>query len=439
MPRRKYSEMTTEMQNAGGYCTDPVGKCLREKSAVNGVPKKAIDLCMRDSKTWAAYLRRDNLSKRFSRRRADKAWLQWTENFSHRTRSRKLEVWVDRNTGVFREGTTDRFGCFADVESCVHSATLIFPSTIWWCYQKDTWERERRAGVVCSSDNVDKPARKQVGDAKVGDIIVHCHESHIVAFSRAKNNGKHHNRLPRVDGKEYGSGWQFKTEYWVLHKPLHLDSFRQALIPHSEKYYPINKKGNGNPGYFYRFNRTGLQILLNQIHEPVPSWLEQAAEKQRPITKSKDKRNPGLKGVVIVNPPKNHKSGYVVYTKSDVIQADNIETALVKSYERWLKKKDRKLLTLKYNKRLQCDRYEVKRRNLIEAKASTSRENIRMAVGQLLDYAFLGKQKYGQPNKAILLPKKPDSDLEKWLRHLDVNIIWRQGESFKDNADGQFS
>ena len=62
-----------------------------------------------------------------------------------------------------------------------------------------------------------------------------------------------------------------------------------------------------------------------------------------------------------------------------------------------------------------------------------------MAVGQLLDYTFLGKEKFGKPNKAILLPKKPDSNLEKWLQHLHISIVWREGESFSDNEDGQFS
>jgi hypothetical protein len=62
-----------------------------------------------------------------------------------------------------------------------------------------------------------------------------------------------------------------------------------------------------------------------------------------------------------------------------------------------------------------------------------------MAVGQLLDYAFLGKEKIRDPNMAILLPKKPDLNLEKWLQHLHISIIWREGESFSDNADRQFS
>jgi hypothetical protein len=61
-----------------------------------------------------------------------------------------------------------------------------------------------------------------------------------------------------------------------------------------------------------------------------------------------------------------------------------------------------------------------------------------MAVGQLLDYAFLGKEKIRDPNMAILLPKEPDSDLIKWLQHLHISIIWREGGFFLDNADGRF-
>ena len=119
MPRKSYSEMVGEMENIGGYCTDPVGKCLREQSAVKGVPKRDIDLCLRDSETYAAFQRREKLSQHYSPDRAERAWLKWTENFSHRLPSPKLEIWVDRKGGVFRESTTDRFGCVADVESCL--------------------------------------------------------------------------------------------------------------------------------------------------------------------------------------------------------------------------------------------------------------------------------------------------------------------------------
>jgi hypothetical protein len=61
-----------------------------------------------------------------------------------------------------------------------------------------------------------------------------------------------------------------------------------------------------------------------------------------------------------------------------------------------------------------------------------------MAVGQLLDYAFQGKEKLRNPNKAILLPRKPDPDIEEWLAHLKISIIWRERQSFLDNANGRF-
>jgi len=146
---------------------------------------------------------------------------------------------------------------------------------IWWCNQGTYWEQEKQAGIVCSSESQNNPFRSNVGDAKAGDIIVHYRKPNIVAFSRAKENGVHHNQLPPLPGVDYGSGWRFATEYWALQNPIHRDGFRQALIPHSVKYYPIAKNGNVKQGYFFPFDETGLQILLNQVHEPIPAWLEQ--------------------------------------------------------------------------------------------------------------------------------------------------------------------
>ncbi len=60
-------------------------------------------------------------------------------------------------------------------------------------------------------------------------------------------------------------------------------------------------------------------------------------------------------------------------------------------------------------------------------------------MGQLLDYAFQGKEKFREPNKAILLPEKPLPSIEKWLLSLKISIIWRERGSFLDNANGQFS
>ena len=125
-------------------------------------------------------------------------------------------------------------------------------------------------------------------------------------------------------------------------------------------------------------------------------------------------------------------------TTEEVSFARKEEAALVKEYKKWLADQGRNVERLIY-KRLQCDAYEKDRNNLIEAKSSVKREYIRMAVGQLLDYAFLGKELFGMPNMAILLPRKPDAKLLEWIYDLNISAIWKQRKTFVDNAQGQFT
>lgn len=129
--------------------------------------------------------------------------------------------------------------------------------------------------------------------------------------------------------------------------------------------------------------------------------------------------------------------GYEIKKKGKVTTAREIEAELLWDYKCWLDKRGRKLTALKYGK-LQCDGWEEMGRNLIEAKGSINREDIRMAVGQLLGYAFQGKGMFKKPHMAVLLPEKPDPDSVKWLVPHGINIIWRRGRSFLDNAHGRF-
>lgn len=76
--------------------------------------------------------------------------------------------------------------------------------------------------------------------------------------------------------------------------------------------------------------------------------------------------------------------------------------------------------------------------NLIEAKASAKREDIRMAVGQLFDYGFYAAKRFGQLNRAVLLPKEPATSLIEWLQPLDIAVIWRTRRGFRDNAAKRF-
>ena len=106
------------------------------------------------------------------------------------------------------------------------------------------------------------------------------------------------------------------------------------------------------------------------------------------------------------------------------------EAKLVRDYEKWL---GRSLVirtaALPTGERLVVDAYDPETWRLIEAKASTSRQAIRMAIGQLLDY-----RRHVQPDAAhlaILLPDPPSPDIIDLLRSLEMEALVRHGKGFR--------
>ena len=175
----------------------------------------------------------------------------------------------------------------------------------------------------------------------------------------------------------------------------------------------------------------------NPHHKKVCQWLERHLDKAIPPAKE-----PSRSTVTAVEAPHNQQLDYVFRSKRAITKAIRREAKLVEAYRYWLQKQGRTLEILKYHHGLCCDGFEATRRNLIEAKSSTRREHIRMAVGQLLDYAFQSNARFGPLKMAILLPRKPDdTDLEKWLRSapLKIHLIWHDKKTFHDNAHGQFT
>jgi hypothetical protein len=171
-------------------------------------------------------------------------------------------------------------------------------------------------------------------------------------------------------------------------------------------------------------------------HYRVCEWMDRRLQK---------KDLPGTDGVgwnaadtQIAAPPKNYQLDFKIRTSEQVTIARKREAHLLNQYRKWLKWQGRELPTFKCSK-LQCDGFEEGRRNLIEAKGATSREHMRMAVGQLFDYEYQAKKKFGRLNKAILVPEKPHEDLEEWLRDLKISLIWPEKGAFRDNADDQFA
>ncbi len=75
------------------------------------------------------------------------------------------------------------------------------------------------------------------------------------------------------------------------------------------------------------------------------------------------------------------------------------------------------------------------RNHIIEAKGDSTRESARMAIGQLLDYRRFAKD----ARMAVLLPERPESDVEDLLRTANIACIWPNGEpDFIDNHEGLF-
>ena len=65
---------------------------------------------------------------------------------------------------------------------------------------------------------------------------------------------------------------------------------------------------------------------------------------------------------------------------------------------------------------------------LIEAKSSSSRNHLRLAIGQLMDYRRHIKPR---PKKlAILVPTKPQEDLIDLILELEIQLIYKEGNTF---------
>jgi hypothetical protein len=186
---------------------------------------------------------------------------------------------------------------------------------------------------------------------------------------------------------------------------------------------------------------TRLRPETDRRHFRVCQWMERLLPRKR--SGSSYKEIPTKIGrqishdLRLVDSPKHHQLDYIVRSKRQVISAKKEEAVLLIDYQRWLKKRGRCLVTTKHGQ-LQCDAFELKRRNLIEAKSSIRREHIRMAIGQLFDYSCQIEKKFGGTHKAILLPEKPRQASVSWLRRWKISLIWREKAAFQDNANGKF-
>ena len=197
------------------------------------------------------------------------------------------------------------------------------------------------------------------------------------------------------------------------------DGFRFPYLPsHQFGYYPAGLL-------------TRIENFSTRSRETLP------AKSTRVRRRGEQGESGGPPGPTIQDLPHKGELEYEVRTRANVKRAKKREAKLLRRYQEWLERKGRKLRLVRY-KNLKCDAFEEDHKNLIEAKSSPKREYIRMAVGQLLDYSYQGRESIGKCNMAVLLPRRPDPHSVEWISRLQISLIWEERGRFFDNADDQF-
>jgi hypothetical protein len=289
----------------------------------------------------------------------------------------------------------------------------------------------------------DDPGHSDIGRKFAGKVAGGIEPGDVILIARR------HNSLPQVVGFGVVEG-EAKTTLPDFNPPDEFGSLRKLhpFVPWSGPRADVDlRSAVGHTRALVQ-----LHPNFNDAHRAICDWMERHLERSSApqveagdqLTRGKQRRRaqrsdePPARDIALVALPGNYQLDYEVRSRAEVKRAQRHEARLVGNYRRWLENQDRELCTVKIGA-LQCDAYEKLRRNLIEAKASASREHIRMAVGQLLDYAFQGGSQLQGSQMAILLPEKPPDDVEAWLDSLNIKLIWPQVSAFLDNANGQFT
>jgi hypothetical protein len=174
-------------------------------------------------------------------------------------------------------------------------------------------------------------------------------------------------------------------------------------------------------------------------------WLDDALIKQKKGSAvSGSQSKPAAKAEVLPT-----TEPYLIVTKAEARRIAKAEAKLVNNYAAWLAKNHKRYpvpysIPISFSidgvgGHVACDLYDDDERMMIEAKSDTDRHSIRLAIGQLYDYAYLMQQIRGKKvRRAMLLPNRLDAEMEEFLKSLRIASIWKKGNSFSDNIDETF-
>lgn len=142
--------------------------------------------------------------------------------------------------------------------------------------------------------------------------------------------------------------------------------------------------------------------------------------------------SPAVTPIVEDVPPEGKGMSKVGKPSRPATIAELKEAALVERFETHLRKlahvpRRKKIRPPNHARWIWSDTFDRTSNTLYEAKGVTTRENVRMAIGQLLDYRrFI----VPSPTCAVLLPVRPPQDLVDLIHSCGFTLVYEDGKTF---------
>lgn len=292
----------------------------------------------------------------------------------------------------------------------------------------DYWEGMRTDGWISDSPGRRSRNKHHRPQYKVGDLIVayvvddHC----CPAILRVTREPRYEpDRVERDSGVADADQWGCVTEVELV------ESVAFAHAPNLERI-------GVSPRSISQKGRVRLEAWQYENARGAIVGTRRSRTRRR---RREDGAADGEPDVDRVPIEERHTERTVSHTKAEARTMKRRETKLVGRYNVYLCEEGDTISRHRIRfgatrGAMYSDLYNETRNQLVEAKTDGSRDQIRMAIGQLADYA-----RFVSPNarRAVLLEARPHPDLEKLLDSQGIAVIWAEREGFADNKNGEFT
>ncbi len=216
--------------------------------------------------------------------------------------------------------------------------------------------------------------------------------------------------------------WEPDPERGSYHNVYSLRSFARVAIPYEEIWaIPGFSQGDNFMGARFLRDATRVRDIVSALGITSATAAEEERAAQAIV--SRELARTTMTGIV--------PGEAVQVTRTSYGQAESLvfvnrnEAVLVQKYVAWSGLPNRRLSTPVGPTDLVSGEDEPA--EIFEAKSSVSRQHVRQAVGQLLDYApHLPSVRV----LSVLLPEAPDASVIDYATRYGVDVVYRQGEAF---------